>query len=133
MYSDWTNHIRRRCNNCRTCNYNYSGSRSDSGRVSVILTVYIFFLFVSVLYCFLHFSGLISGFKTDENIYLCPETLMVEILKEVHYLPDTWRGHAHTTLVRDQFAQFFQYKWVKYFVCTNYLKNIDKNSNYGIY
>lgn len=37
---------------------------------------------------------------------------MIEILAEVHYLPDNWRGQAHSTFVRDQFAQFFQYKAV---------------------
>ena len=37
---------------------------------------------------------------------------MIDILAEVHYLPDTWRGQAHTTSVRDQFSQFFQYKAV---------------------
>lgn len=48
----------------------------------------------------------------DENCCWNPETLMTEILSEVHYLPDSWRGQAHTTLVRDQFSQLFQYKAV---------------------
>lgn len=56
--------------------------------------------------------AIFRGFIPDENMYWCQETLMIEILAEVHYLPDSWRGLAHTTFVRDQFAQFFQYKAV---------------------
>ncbi|KAK7575552.1 hypothetical protein V9T40_011838 [Parthenolecanium corni] len=48
----------------------------------------------------------------DENCCWQPENLMTEVLAEVHYLPDAWRGHAHTTFVRDQFSQLFQYKFV---------------------
>lgn len=49
----------------------------------------------------------------DENVYWCPESLLIDILAEVHYLPDNWRGLAHTTPVRDQFSQFFQFKAVE--------------------
>lgn len=62
------------------------------------------------------------GFIPDENMCWVPETLMLEILAEVHYLPDSWRGQAHSTFVRDQFAHLFQYKAVNYnffFFCLN--------------
>lgn len=48
----------------------------------------------------------------DENCCYIPENLMMEVLSEVHYLPDSWRGQAHTTMVRDEFSQLFQYKAV---------------------
>ncbi|KFB41774.1 AGAP001762-PA-like protein [Anopheles sinensis] len=46
----------------------------------------------------------------DENMVWCPEQLLRNVLAHVHYLPATWRGHAHTSLVRDQFELFFQLK-----------------------
>ena len=42
----------------------------------------------------------------------CPELLMRGILAQIHYMPDTWKGNAHTYRVRDEFAMFFQYKLV---------------------
>uniref|UniRef100_A0A182Q3M3 Autophagy-related protein 9 n=1 Tax=Anopheles farauti TaxID=69004 RepID=A0A182Q3M3_9DIPT len=46
----------------------------------------------------------------DENMVWCPEQLLRNVLAHVHYLPSTWRGHAHSTLVRDHFELFFQLK-----------------------
>lgn len=46
----------------------------------------------------------------DENMVWCPEQLLRNVLAHVHYLPSTWRGHAHSSLVRDQFELFFQLK-----------------------
>ncbi|XP_065216875.1 autophagy-related protein 9A [Planococcus citri] len=57
-------------------------------------------------------TAIFRGFIPDENMCWCPEKLLIEILAEVHYLPDSWRGQAHSTGVRDQFSQFFQYKAV---------------------
>lgn len=37
---------------------------------------------------------------------------MTAILAQVHYLPDNWRGNAHTTRVRNEMSQLFQYKAV---------------------
>lgn len=37
---------------------------------------------------------------------------MTEVLAHVHYLPDTWRGAAHTDHVQEQFSELFQYKVV---------------------
>lgn len=42
----------------------------------------------------------------------CPEKLMTAVLAHVHYLPDTWKGQAHTHTVRQEFSQLFQYKAV---------------------
>lgn len=37
---------------------------------------------------------------------------MTAVLAQAHYLPDSWRGNAHTTRVRNEFSQLFQYKAV---------------------
>jgi hypothetical protein len=42
----------------------------------------------------------------------CPETRMERILAQIHYIPDQWKGNAHTYKVRDEFAQLYQYKCV---------------------
>lgn len=49
-------------------------------------------------------------FIPDENLVWCPEKLMTEVLAHVHYLPDSWRGAAHTDSVQQQFSEIFQYK-----------------------
>lgn len=36
---------------------------------------------------------------------------MTAVLAHTHYLPITWRGLAHTTRVREQFGQFFQFRF----------------------
>ncbi|KAK3740169.1 hypothetical protein QZH41_014089 [Actinostola sp. cb2023] len=51
-------------------------------------------------------------FIPDENLVWNPEQLMKQILSHTHYIPDNWKGMAHTTEVRDQFAQLFQYRLV---------------------
>ncbi|XP_047101234.1 autophagy-related protein 9A-like [Schistocerca piceifrons] len=61
------------------------------------------------------FGGIIAccrSFIPDENLVFCPEKLMTAVLAHAHYLPDSWRGQAHTARVRDEFAQLFQYKAV---------------------
>lgn len=58
-------------------------------------------------------GGVIAGFRVlipDENLVWCPENLMTAVLAQAHYLPDSWRGNAHTTRVRNEFSQLFQYK-----------------------
>lgn len=60
-------------------------------------------------------GSVVAGFRSfipDENLVWCPENLMTAILAQAHYLPEHWRGQAHTTRVRDEFAQLFQYKAV---------------------
>lgn len=49
-------------------------------------------------------------FIPDENLVFCPEMLMRRVLSEVHYLPDHWREKAHTSKVRQEFSQLFQYR-----------------------
>ncbi|XP_041478449.1 autophagy-related protein 9A-like [Lytechinus variegatus] len=51
-------------------------------------------------------------FIPDENLIWCPETLIQSILAQIHYIPDSWKGQAHTYKVRDEFSQLFQYKAV---------------------
>ncbi|CAN7941002.1 unnamed protein product, partial [Ixodes pacificus] len=48
----------------------------------------------------------------DEHLVWCPERLMTNILAQVHYMPDHWKGQCHTYAVRDEFAHLFQYKAV---------------------
>ena len=35
---------------------------------------------------------------------------MIEILADTHYQPEHWRDHAHTSQVRNEFGQLFQFK-----------------------
>nr|XP_018666906.1 autophagy-related protein 9A [Ciona intestinalis] len=51
-----------------------------------------------------------KSFIPDEHAVSCPEQLMRQVVAQVHYAPDSWRGQAHTCNVRDQFAQLFQFK-----------------------
>ena len=37
---------------------------------------------------------------------------MMAILAQIHYVPDHWKGKAHTTHVRDEFSMMYQYKSV---------------------
>jgi len=53
-----------------------------------------------------------TGFVPDENIIYNPETLMKQILLICHYIPDCWKGKAHTLHVREEFSRLFQYKFV---------------------
>jgi len=46
----------------------------------------------------------------DEHLVWCPELLMRSVLSHTHYMPDKWKGNAHTYGVRDEFSQLFQYK-----------------------
>lgn len=53
-----------------------------------------------------------TGLIPDENIIYNPETLMKQILLICHYIPDYWKGKAHTLHVREEFSRLFQYKFV---------------------
>ena len=48
-----------------------------------------------------------------QHTVFCPELLMRAVLAQIHYMPDSWKGNAHTYRVRDEFSQFFQYKCVR--------------------
>lgn len=41
---------------------------------------------------------------------------MTAVLAEVHYLPDTWVGKAHTQQVSNQFSQIFPFKAVSFLI-----------------
>jgi len=45
----------------------------------------------------------------NENQVWCPELMVSVLAAHLHYVPDLWRGRAHTIVVRRQFAQLFQY------------------------
>ena len=47
-----------------------------------------------------------------QHLVNCPELLMRSVLAQIHYMPDTWKGNAHTYRVRDEFSMLFQYKAV---------------------
>ena len=49
---------------------------------------------------------------SPQNIVRCPERLLQLLLAQIHYMPDHWKGAAHTFKVRDEFARLFQYKLV---------------------
>lgn len=53
-----------------------------------------------------------AGFIPDEHAVWCPETMMKLILAHTHYIPDSWKGKAHTSEVREQFQRLFQYKFI---------------------
>eukprot|EP00795_Rhopilema_esculentum_P014049 gene14049-5030_t len=40
-----------------------------------------------------------STFIPDENFVWCPETLLKQVLAFTHYIPDHWKGKAHTSEV----------------------------------
>ncbi|XP_050533947.1 autophagy-related protein 9A-like [Daktulosphaira vitifoliae] len=56
------------------------------------------------------------GLVDDEKEIVCQESLLTAVLAEVHYLPDSWVGKAHTQQVSNQFSQIFPFK-------ANYLIN----------
>lgn len=49
-------------------------------------------------------------FIPDENTVWDPEQLLKQIVSHTHYIPDAWKGKAHTKEVRKKFSQVFQYK-----------------------
>lgn len=52
------------------------------------------------------------GVIPDETMAWCPETLLSNVLAHTHYLPPGWQGLAHTSHVRKEFQQLFQYRIV---------------------
>ncbi|XP_055329013.1 autophagy-related protein 9A-like [Paramacrobiotus metropolitanus] len=58
----------------------------------------------------------------DENAVFNPDVLLSEIVSETHYAPETWKGRAHTTDVRHDFSQLFQYRFVH--ICEELLSPI---------
>lgn len=62
---------------------------------------------------FYYFRSLVD----DDKEIVCQESLMTAVLAEVHYLPDSWVGKAHTQQVSNQFSQIFPFKAVSFFYC----------------
>lgn len=52
------------------------------------------------------------GFIPDESLVWCPESLLQGVVMHTHYLPPNWKGHAHTSKVKEEFQQLFQYRFV---------------------
>lgn len=60
-------------------------------------------------------AGLISALKClipDPHAVHSPELLLRNVAMAVHYMPENWAGHAHTSYIRDAFALLFQFKFV---------------------
>lgn len=55
--------------------------------------------------------ALSRAFVPDEHMIFCPELAMTYIIAQIHYVPDTWKEHAHTQRVRKEFSQLFQYRF----------------------
>ncbi|XP_064613606.1 autophagy-related protein 9A-like [Liolophura sinensis] len=47
----------------------------------------------------------------DEHTVYNPEHLLTGILAQIHYMPEHWKGNAHTLKVRNEFGQLFEYKF----------------------
>ncbi len=52
---------------------------------------------------------------------------MRNVLAQIHYMPDSWKGNAHTYKVRDEFAQLFQYKIVSHLSISKFLFALIQN------
>lgn len=52
------------------------------------------------------------GFIPDESLVWCPESLLHGVLMHTHYLPPKWKGNAHTSRIKEEFQQLFQYRFV---------------------
>uniref|UniRef100_A0A915JM73 Autophagy-related protein 9 n=1 Tax=Romanomermis culicivorax TaxID=13658 RepID=A0A915JM73_ROMCU len=49
------------------------------------------------------------SFISNENQVFCPELMLKILTTHLHYIPDFWKNRAHTSDVRRQFAQLFQF------------------------
>ena len=47
----------------------------------------------------------------DENAVYNPEVLMSSVISEIHYAPETWKCRAHTSDVRNEFANLFHLRF----------------------
>lgn len=61
--------------------------------------------------------------KTFQNFVFFTDQMMFQVLAHVHYMPDSWKEHANSYAVRDEFVKLFQYKFVSFFFFLN--KNIN--------
>lgn len=57
-------------------------------------------------------AGIARSLIPEENAVFFMDQMMYQILAQVHYMPDAWKTHANSYLVRDEFVKLFQYKFV---------------------
>ncbi|XP_021948196.1 autophagy-related protein 9A [Folsomia candida] len=79
-----------------------------------VLTVEHVLLLITVLGTII---AVCRAFIPNEQLILCPETLLTAVIAHVHYFPDEWQGQchgwkgkAHTTPTRDLLSDLFSYK-----------------------
>nr|CDS33091.1 autophagy protein 9A [Hymenolepis microstoma] len=62
------------------------------------------------------FGGLVvkvvMGLIPSEDVYHVPRFPLSSTLAIIHYMPDKWLNNAHTSQVRAEFSQLFQYRFV---------------------
>jgi len=68
---------------------------------------------LTVMTCLAAVVSIARSFIPDEHLIWCPEKLLMTVLSHIHYMPDSWKGNAHTWQTRDEFSQLFQYKFVR--------------------
>ena len=49
-------------------------------------------------------------FIPSENLVLCQQFLMRQIVANIHYAPKSWLANAHSTEVHREFTQIFRLK-----------------------
>ncbi|KAJ3077309.1 autophagy protein atg9 [Podochytrium sp. JEL0797] len=70
----------------------------------------------SALFYVTVFGAIVAGARAmvpEETKVFEPERLMREVVEEIHYLPDGWKGKLHTEEVRNQFSVLFDLKIVQ--------------------
>lgn len=68
---------------------------------------------LTLMTCLAAVVTITRSFIPDEHLIWCPEKLLTTVLSHIHYMPDSWKGNAHTWQTRDEFSQLFQYKFVR--------------------
>ncbi|VDL14895.1 unnamed protein product [Hymenolepis diminuta] len=62
------------------------------------------------------FGGLVAkiamGLIPSEDVYHVPQFPLSATLAIIHYMPDKWLNNAHTSRVRAEFSQLFQFRFV---------------------
>ncbi|CAF0724872.1 unnamed protein product [Brachionus calyciflorus] len=85
--------------------------------VLIILTVYDEDVInVEHVFTVISITGAVAGIARslipDENFVYFMDQMMFQVLAHVHYMPDSWKEHANSYVVRDEFVKLFQYKFV---------------------
>ncbi|KAJ8974485.1 hypothetical protein NQ317_006533 [Molorchus minor] len=56
-------------------------------------------------------TAIFRGLIPDEATIWCPESLLQGVVMHTHYLPPNWKGYAHTSKIKEEFQQLFQYRF----------------------